>query len=175
MTPLSDQSDEVLSGCTSVTSRRSIGSPSIEAIWGRARSFEWIEAELHRKEREAGFAPSGDGPDPRLVHPDGETPAQRQALRHKRHMERHGPDFHELFEELDPAERLIMMGLEKEIRLQRERTTFKGRKRGPKTCNRREKGRQGTFSLSIGCGGPERGWPTGAAGGLATQIYSIVK
>jgi len=119
------QDDEVLSVATS---RRSIGSLRSRLYGEELDVFEWIEAELHRQQRESGIEASEDGLDQRLVRPDGETPAQRQARRHKRHMEKHGPDFHVLFEELDPAERLIMMGLEKEIRLQRERTTYKGRR-----------------------------------------------
>ena len=84
------------------TSWRSIGSLRSRLHGHEADVFEWMEAQLHRQRREAGLD-SAAGIDDRLVATPNMTAEERAARRHARHQDRHGPDWHPDFEELDPA------------------------------------------------------------------------
>ena len=123
------------------TSARTIGSLRDRLHGHELMVFEWMEADLYRHERETGKIPSvqkkinrfgNENPnsdeeeDEEEIDPlfwTAEEKAQKRKERHDlKHALKNNPDNHPWFMEFDEKEGMVLMGLEKELRLQREKT-----------------------------------------------------
>ena len=108
------------------TTSRSVGSSLRSRLHGHEiMVFEWMEAELHRKDREVGAIPTDENSEDEDIDRILWTAEDKQQRRKERHRKKHDPDNHPWFQELNEGEGDILLGLEKELRLQRERTTLK--------------------------------------------------
>ena len=117
MTKNTDNDDDAVSVATTA---RTIGSLRSRLHEDEIEMFEWIEASLHREQRDVGLeltVGQEEGIDPLFW-----TEAEKQQDRHARHKLKHDRDNHPWFAEFDQHESNILMALEKEIRINRKWT-----------------------------------------------------